>query len=110
MDQATEAQVSAMQAKLAARVKQLPLPTLAQPSGAGESPKEKAALEWEKPVTGATGVKTKCGRYACAKVTVMGKTFYELSKLVPGHWFIPLHSRLDSFMQAQTLAQQDADK
>lgn len=80
------------------------------PSGAAQSPKEKSVLEWEKPVAGATGVKTKCGRYSCSKVTVNGKVNYELWRLVPGGgWFAPLNQRLDNFMQAQVLAQQDLE-
>jgi hypothetical protein len=80
-----------------------------KPPEAGQSPKAKSELEWEKPVTGSTGVKTKCGTYACAKLSVLGVTRYELRKRVGEDW-TPINLRLDNFLQAQTLAQQDADK
>lgn len=80
-----------------------------QPLNAVQSPKEKSALEWETPAPGATGVRTKCGRYSVAKVTVEGKTRYELWKLSPGAgWFTMLNPKLSSFADAQKLAQQDA--
>ena len=69
-------------------------------------------LEWEKPKSkDATGVKTKCGRYSCAKITTNGKVSYELFKLAGGGaWFRPLQVGLDTFLQAQKIAQMDADK
>ena len=101
-----------MHAKLKARIPTT-TPT-SQPSGAGESPQAKSALVWNRPTTKVdTAVKTNCGRYCCCKVTVQGKTHYELWKLAPGAgWFnrIDKGSGLDNFLQAQVLAQQDADK
>ena len=82
-------------------------------SGVGESPKEKSVLKWGRAVIGATEVKTECGRYACSKITTNGKTMYELWKANPtpgGSPMFRLHKGLDNFLQAQTLAQQDADK
>lgn len=111
-DLATEAQVQAMNAKLAARVKQAPTP-IAQPLQAAQSPQAKSVvkLEWERPTKEAMAIKTKCGRYSCCKVVVMGKTSYELWKLVPGgDWFTQLNKGLDNFLQAQELARQDAQK
>lgn len=106
---ATEAEIQAMREKLATRSK-----TIAQPSGVGESAQPKAKLEWHKPTsTLDPAVKTKCGRYSCCKVTVNGKPHYELWKLAPGGgWFarIDKGSGLDNFLQAQVLAQQDAEK
>lgn len=94
---ASEDEIQAMQSKLEARSK------------AVRSPKEKSALEWEKPVKDSTGVRTKCGRYSCAKVTVSGVTSYELFKLC-GTAFRQLNKGLDNFLQVQKLAQIDADK
>lgn len=82
-------------------------------SEVGESPKEKSALKWEKVVPGASSRKTECGRYSCSKVTTEGKTTYELWKANPSPGNSPmvrLYHGLDNFMQASTLAQQDADK
>lgn len=80
-------------------------------SEAVQSPKEKSALKWEKVVAGASSRKTECGRYSCSKVTTEGKTTYELWKAKEqGSPFERLHHGLDNFLQAQTLAQQDADK
>ncbi len=129
VEEATEAQVQAMQAKLKARIGQvqgsgmapreahnlertgsIPAPATNLPQ-AGQSPKAKSKLEWEKPVAGATGVKTKCGRYSCCKVTVNDKTHYELWRTVPdGSWRTPINQHLDNFLQAQELARQDAEK
>jgi hypothetical protein len=79
-------------------------------SEVGESPKEKSALVWEKVVPGATSRKTECGRYSCSKVTTEGKTTYELWKAqTSGSPFTRLHHGLDNFLQAQMLAQQDAN-
>jgi hypothetical protein len=110
VDEATEAQVNAMQGKLAARVKQLSLPSIAQPPEVGESRNEKSALEWEKPVTGVDGVYTKCRTYACAKGLIMGQMLYSLSKRLPTGTYTPINCRLDSFMQAKELARQDWEK
>jgi hypothetical protein len=79
---------------------------------AGAASAKNTPLEWEKPKTSdATGVKTRCGRYSCAKVTVNGKVSYELWKLAPGGgWFRQLNAGLDNFLQVQKLAQIDADK
>ncbi len=113
VQEATETQIEAMQRKLAARMKEITGETIAKPLQAVQSPKAKSKLEWERPVTGATGVKTKCKRYACAKVFVDGKPHYELSKLTSsGEWYVRIDkgAGLDNFMQAQVLAQQDADK
>jgi|SRR5689334_4439118 len=75
------------------------------------SPKEKSVLKWDRAVVGCTEVKTECGRYSCSKVTKDGKTSYELWKAnASGSPFTCLHFGLDNFLQAQTLAQQDADK
>jgi hypothetical protein len=93
--------VEEMQAKLAKRVEAV----TARRAHAGKP------LEWEKPVAGATGLKTKCGRYSCAKITLNGKVSYELWKLAPGAgWFRQLNKGLDNFLQVQKLAQMDADK
>ncbi len=105
VDEATEAQVQAMNEKLATRAKHLS--TVQQ---AVQSPKAKSALEWEKPVTGADGVYTKCKTYACAKGLVMGKMLYSLSKRLPSGTYTPLNCRLDSFMQAKEMARQDWEK
>ena len=103
---ATEADVDAMHAKLAARSASIPL---ASPSAAVQSPKEKSALKWAKPTsTTATAVKTECGTYSCAKVTVMGINYYELWQLIPERK--QLARRLDNFLQAQELARQDWEK
>lgn len=107
MPVASDAEVQAMLARLKRRVESK---VTINPSGVAQSPQAKSKLEWEKPVAGATGVKTKCGRYSCSKVTVNGKVNYELWRLVPGGtWFVPINQKLDNFMQAQTLAQQDLD-
>ena len=81
------------------------------PLQAAQSPKEKSVLKWDRAVVGSTEVKTECGRYACSKVSKDGKTTYELWKAqASGSPFGRLHFGLDNFLQAQTLAQQDADK
>ncbi len=82
-------------------------------SEVGESPKEKSMLQWERAVIGSTSRKTVCGRYSCSKVTSEGKTTYELWKANPtpgGSPMVRLHHGLDNFLQAQKLAQQDADR
>jgi len=82
-------------------------------SEAVQSPKEKSVLKWGRAAVGCTEVKTECGRYSCSKVTKDGKTSYELWKVneVPeGSPMTRLHFGLDNFLQAQKLAQQDADK
>jgi len=80
-------------------------------SEAVQSPKEKSVLKWARAVIGCTEVKTECGRYSCSKVTKDEKTTYELWKVkASGSPFTRLHHGLDNFLQAQTLAQQDADK
>lgn len=117
---ASEEEVQAMHMKLAGKVQgkvsdgsgSVPLGIdAASPSTKGESV-ERLRLKWEKPKTKtATGVYTTCKRYSCAKVTVDGKTRYELYKLVPGGgWFTILNKGLDNFLQAQKLAQMDVDK
>jgi hypothetical protein len=68
-----------------------------------------SALEWNAAEKGATGVKTKCGRYACSRVTVNGVRSYELYKQVEGR-FQPFKQGLDNFLQAQKLAELDAAK
>ena len=105
VDESTEARVRAMSAKLEARAKHI-----SSVLEAVQSPKEKAALEWEKPVAGADGVYTKCKTYACAKGLVMGKMLYSLSKRLPIGTYTPINCRLDSFMQAKELARQDWEK
>jgi hypothetical protein len=103
---ATEAEIEAMRAKLAARSAALPL---APPSEAVRSPKEKSALKWLKPTSKLdTAVKTECGTYSCAKVVVMGISYYELWQLIPERK--QLAKRLDNFLQAQELARQDWEK
>lgn len=110
--------VEEMNAKLQARMKGNvhvgsgePIVAVRLPDGAKPSPRP-APLEWDKPKTkDATGVKTKCGRYSCAKITQDGKVSYELWKLAPGAgWFRQLNKGLDNFLQVQKLAQIDADK
>lgn len=84
-------------------------------SKAVQSPKEKSEikLEWESPAEGALGVKTKCGRYSCCKVTNNGKLHYELWKLnVVKNQFerFDQGSGLDNFREVQELCRQDANK
>ncbi len=68
-------------------------------------------LTWCKPERGASGVRTSCGRYSCAKVTAKGITTYELWVLAPGgSWFRQLAHGLDSYAKAQDLAEQHARK
>lgn len=108
-----------MQEKLQARLKGAkvnaesgePIVAVRLPDGAKPSPRS-APLEWDRPKTkDATGVKTKCGRYSCAKITQDGKVTYELFKLgTGGAWFRTLNKGLDNFLQVQKLAQIDADK
>lgn len=74
------------------------------------TPRMQPDLEWKKPEKGATGVRTVCGRYSCSKVTVNGKTSYEVWRLVPNHWFAPLAMNLDSFETAKRLANEDMRK
>jgi hypothetical protein len=107
-DLATEAEVQAMNAKLAKRVKEVGNPALVSSPRAPQS--LPAKLEWERAAKDSTAVKTLCGRYSCAKLIVLGKTTYELWKLLPGWPAKQLHKGLDNFLQAQVLAQQDADK
>jgi len=78
-----------------------------------QSPKEKSVLKWGRAMIGCTEVKTECGRYSCSKITKDGKTSYELWKanaVLGGSPMTRLHFGLDNFLQAQTLAQRDADK
>jgi hypothetical protein len=106
VDESTEAQVEAMNAKLQARS----APSSIKRSEAGQSPKEKSEvkLEWERIALDAK--KTKCGCYSCCKVTVNGKTTYELWKHVPGEkMFTLIGPGLESFDKACDLAQQDAN-
>ncbi|MDB6103336.1 MAG: hypothetical protein JWO52_3335 [Gammaproteobacteria bacterium] len=64
-------------------------------------------LTWCKPERGATGVRTTCGRFSCAKVTVNGTAQYELWRLTPGsEWFKLIGAQLQSFAIAQDLAEQ----
>lgn len=87
---------------------------LLQRSGAAQSPQEKSKLEWDRPRSrDQIAVKTKCGRYSCCRITVDGRTHYELWRLQPGgSSFARLDkgSGLDNFLQAQVMAQQDANK
>lgn len=105
--QASEAEIQAMLARLKRKSESR---ESVKPPEAAQSPQAKSLLEWERPVKGATGVRTKCGRYACAKVTVNGTTSYELSYYVPGHWFLSLAVGLPAFEDAKRLAQLDADQ
>jgi hypothetical protein len=105
VDESTEARIRAMNDKLETRAKHI-----FKTQQAVQSPKEKAALEWEKPVTGCDGVYTKCRTYACAKGLVMGQMLYSLSKRLPEGTYTPINCRLDSFMQAKELARQDWEK
>ena len=107
---ASEAEVQAMLARLRRRGAEK---ATVNPSGATQSPKEKSALQWEKPQKGSTGVRTKCGRYSCCKVVVSGKLHYELWKLAGATGAFTRLDRgsgLDNFLQAQVMAQQDADR
>lgn len=101
-----------MMAKLNSRVEQRSARVAHNHEVAGSNPAPAKPLEWEKPKTkDATGLYSTCKRYSCAKVTVNGKTSYELFKLAPGGgWFRPLNAGLDNFLQVQKLAQIDADK
>ena len=116
---ASEEEVQAMHAKLASRLGKVSDGSGSVPAGidAASPPAkggsvERPRLEWEKPKTkDATGVYTVCKRYSCAKITVNGKTSYELFKLAAGGgWFRSLNAGLDNFLQVQKLAQIDADK
>lgn len=114
--------VDEMNAKLQARVKSAKVTgSVAQRSehppverkAEGSTPSGTAKpLEWDKPASkDATGLKTKCGRYSCAKVTLNGKLTYELWKLAPGGgWFRQLNAGLDNFLQVQKFAQVDVNK
>lgn len=84
----------------------------AQPPKAVRSPKAKSGvLEWHKPRLGVLWVKTRCERYCCCKVTVMGQTTYELWKFIPAAiWFRQLHIGLKSFQEAQRLASEDFNR
>lgn len=93
-DAVSDGQVAAMMAKLEARVKQVAA----------------AKLEWAPAVQGSMARKTTDGRYACCKVVVDGKASYELWRIVTGFPAHQLNKGLDNFLQAQTLAQIDADK
>jgi hypothetical protein len=83
-----------------------------QPPEAVQSPKEKSEvkLQWATPEKGATYVKTVCGRYTCAKPSVMGQVQYELFKRQPDGSYKPLAYRLESFAEAQRLADEDLGK
>jgi len=127
---ATETQIAAMHERLANRVRggggateepngaQSPPSSTASASpnsGAGQSPQAKSKLEWDRiRSTTQTGVRTKCGCYSCCRVTVGNQIHYELWKLAPGGgWFKRIDEGrpgLGSFLQAQVLAQQDADR
>lgn len=88
-------------------------------SKAGESPKEKsdakppqepersiAQLVWAKPEPGAQAVKTLCGHFSCYKVSVNGKTSYELWRLAGGGgWFTRIAGDIPNFKAAQALAE-----
>jgi hypothetical protein len=103
---ATEVEIEAMRAKLVARSASVPL---ASPSEVGKSRNEKSALKWLKPTSKLdTAVKTECGTYSCAKVVVMGISYYELWQLTPERK--QLAKRLDNFLQAQEIARQDWEK
>lgn len=109
-----------MQAKLSARVAAVKVNGGIGDSASVEAPSEvplapatsipPPTLEWEKPRKDATGLKTACGRYSCAKVTVNGKTTYELWRLVPGHWFRQIAIGQESFAKVKELAQIDVNK
>jgi hypothetical protein len=117
---ASEEEVQAMHAKLASKVRgkvsdgsgSVPKGIDAASPPANGGSVERPRLEWEKPTSkDATGLKTKCGRYSCAKVTLNGRVTYELWKLAPGGgWFRQFHKGLDDFAQVRKLAQLDADK
>lgn len=117
---ASEEEVQAMHAKLAGKVHgKVSDGSGSVPSGidAASPPTkggsvERPRLEWEKPkAPDATGIKTKCGHYSCAKITTNGRVSYELWKLAGGGgWFNRLNGGLDNFLQVQKLAQIDADK
>jgi hypothetical protein len=109
---ASEAEITAMHEKLHSRVEQRSARVAHNHEVAGSNPAPAKPLEWDKPKTpDATGLKTKCGRYSCAKITTNGKLSYELWKLAPGGgWFRQLNAGLNNFLQVQKLAQIDADK
>lgn len=65
-------------------------------------------LQWEKPARGATGVRTTCGRFSCAKVTVNGEVQYELWRMTPqSGCFKLVKAQLSNFQQAQALAEEE---
>jgi hypothetical protein len=83
------------------------------PLQAAQSPKEKSILKWGRAVVGSTEVKTECGTYQCCKDIKEGKVAYSLWKRNPTpnvSPYVRIINGLDNFLQAQTLAQQDADK
>lgn len=105
---ADEAEIAAMHAKLAQKVK-TPKPSTPQDV---QSPQEKSELKWNKPISKLDdSVITQCGIYCCARVTVQGVRMYELWKRpVGGGMAKQLAARLDNFLQVQKLTQIDADK
>jgi hypothetical protein len=119
---ATEAEISAMHARLARRVNGSSgerIVAVALPDGASGEPAESKpsplaatpTLQWERPPKGATAVYTTDKRYCCSKVTVQGQTQYELWKAVKGGlWARPLASQLKSFDEAKRFAEEDAGK
>lgn len=90
-------------------VQQQPQPLGGRPDGVAElvgTAETARLLTWCKPERGATGVRTTCGKYSCSKVTTNGKLSYECWALVPGgSWFRPLAVGLQSFAQAQDVAE-----
>lgn len=74
-----------------------------QPGVVGD-PEVPRLLAWEKPV--GTGVRTTCGRFSCAKLTVDGKTQYELWRVAPGgNWFTCVRSQMSSYAEVKQLAE-----
>lgn len=116
---ASETQIRAMEAKLAQRSngsvaqRSEQAPVEREVAGSIPAGAAKPKLQWNKTQRDSMAVKTVCGRYSCCKIITNGKLHYELWKLVTsGEWFIRIDkgSGLDNFLQAQVMAQQDADK
>lgn len=76
------------------------------PPAAVQSAPTPAAIEWERPVIGATVLRSMCGRFSINKIEVGPFKTYELWKLVPSaNWFTVIRQGLDSSAAAKALAE-----